>query len=1489
MKKILSLVCLLMLAMTSAWAGEVATFDLGKSPGTSTPAGFFTHEAASAAGKWNWNSKFKDAEYDGIKFSQGLKMEGATAIDFTTTAVSTVTIVQSTWSANTITFDGTALDVASAADGTGCRIYTLTDVKAGAHVIARGSGESGLFYIKVEWEATKTVTFINDANWETVYVYAWSGEGENTQLYTSEWPGDPLTPNADGTYTWTTTGDPTGIVFSNGTAQTPDLEFKDGGKYDSSKRIIEMNNFSVSFKTDGMDEVYAYVWSGEGENKVLGDWPGTKMKGGNGDFSIAFEAEEAPKFIIFHNNAGDQTPDWEFEDGKAYEYNLNEYTATFTYFSSTIWGNVYAYAWSGEGDDVKEFAGAWPGTQLTLSGDAYAFSCKAFNAPEKIIFNSGSNENQTADLPFINGKAYKWNTTIPFYALKEGDTFAAGTTVDLTAATITYGVDGGADFGAAYAAVNEDYAGFAFMTGGNGENGSIDGGTVYTIVPQYEGTITIGVRLNGNKAMHINEDGTDLEGYSGYKIANASNTTFSFAVKAGSTYKIWCDGSKLGFFGFDYSYAAPVAGTATFDFTDPNFRENIGETMTDTKGYIYNETFIANETTLQVTAGSAPSRIYKDANRGQCLVTYKEYTTLTFEAPEGKAISQIEFTAAGNSNINNFTPSSGSIDGMIWTGHATGVRFQQGGTSYLANAIVTLEDATPNSQPLPEIEYIECANIAAFNALEPGTYAKLTLTDAEVIGKSADGYSTVWIQDATGGAWVQYTSLNESLTEMTKLNGFIYTVKRAASGNPQLKEAEYTPLSSVESEEISEYTIIDGNTISEVNVPGNLNRLVRVSGATFEATSNTSGTLTLGEETITMNNGGETANQQLHKLEFAKGDKFENVIVVAILAATSATDASKNQFYPISMEIAGETEAGEELSVERYPGMGYGTTTATVDLTAAKEFLGVEELTESMLAIINPDGTEVSNYADYDGWFNTEGAAETWQSLNQEGKPGINIKFFQAIPNGEYSICDMNGADVIGNIYTVKWALKANGKTYTYTINVEFVEVPVVELAKSDLEVIASVEYPANCGNYEEQVVTLSDEQVQSILTELGLESLAAATVYGYNPTTGELLASYSGYDGWRDANGDFAMHTGDSTVPACVKYTDGQNYLCYSIAGCEPQTIKTYWAIANATKYVLVEIDFIYTEPEAIELTLTDVEIEVNVNYDVSWGDYAEKTYLLSDEEATSILGAIGLESFDDEGFKAYIYDPATGEFAADNFNGWRSADGLGHAWTGTEEAPACAQFRKEENTPWQFFFYNLYGIEPQTITTYYAFANNANGMAALVKVNFTYEGTFPTYTVAGAFGTKNADDADEIFGNAWDITAEANNMTKDGRTTWTLTIEDVELTAGTIYYKVVQDNSWDNSWGFDGNNADYVVNLPEGLDKAFFDITFTFCPIYLLNNNYNVTCDVVFDEATTVGINSMAANKQTNEAIYNLQGVRLVKLQKGLNIVGGKKIVVK
>ena len=328
--------------------------------------------------------------------------------------------------------------------------------------------------------------------------------------------------------------------------------------------------------------------------------------------------------------------------------------------------------------------------------------------------------------------------------------------------------------------------------------------------------------------------------------------------------------------------AGEQATSVTFDFTSETISNHIGTAVGDANANIYNETFKVDNVTMQVTAGSAASKIYKDNNRGQNLVLFKEYATLTFKAPAGYAIQKIEFTAAGNSNISSFTASSGTIEGMNWTGNAEGVRFLQGATSYLANAVVTLaakDDATAKLEGLP---YVACENIAAFNALEAGTAAVVTLTDAEVLGKSADGFSTVWIQDATGGCWIQYTSLNDKLKEGTKLNGTVYTIKRNVTGkDAHMKETEDTPNSTITATEISDYTVVECATIAEANAKPNM--MVKITGAKFTATSTTAGTLTLGEETIKVNNGGATANQQLHKLaDFTKDEVIENVTIIGI-------------------------------------------------------------------------------------------------------------------------------------------------------------------------------------------------------------------------------------------------------------------------------------------------------------------------------------------------------------------------------------------------------------------------------------------------------------------------------------------------------------------------------------------------------------------------------------------------------------------------------
>lgn len=100
--------------------------------------------------KHNFNAKFAGCTYAGITFTKGLKMEGATLVQWTATAESKVMILQSTWSSNTIKFDDAELDVASAStEVEGGILYTIENVSPGAHTVKRGSGETGIFYISI--------------------------------------------------------------------------------------------------------------------------------------------------------------------------------------------------------------------------------------------------------------------------------------------------------------------------------------------------------------------------------------------------------------------------------------------------------------------------------------------------------------------------------------------------------------------------------------------------------------------------------------------------------------------------------------------------------------------------------------------------------------------------------------------------------------------------------------------------------------------------------------------------------------------------------------------------------------------------------------------------------------------------------------------------------------------------------------------------------------------------------------------------------------------------------------------------------------------------------------------------------------------------------------------------------------------------------------------------------------------------------------------
>ncbi len=139
---------------------------------------------------------------------------------------------------------------------------------------------------------------------------------------------------------------------------------------------------------------------------------------------------------------------------------------------------------------------------------------------------------------------------------------------------------GGTVFNAAVAEGSVE--GYTAYTTGNGVNGNKEGGTMYVFKPAIDGNITVAVCLNANKKFHISEDGTDMAGFEGIVVEEKYYGTYTFNVKANSTYKVWCDGSKLGFYGFELKTGAAgiqgvkaeKANAAAFNLAGQQVSEN---------------------------------------------------------------------------------------------------------------------------------------------------------------------------------------------------------------------------------------------------------------------------------------------------------------------------------------------------------------------------------------------------------------------------------------------------------------------------------------------------------------------------------------------------------------------------------------------------------------------------------------------------------------------------------------------------------------------------------------------------------------------------------------------------------------------------------------------------------------------------------------------------------------------------------------------------
>lgn len=294
-----------------------------------------------------------------------------------------------------------------------------------------------------------------------------------------------------------------------------------------------------------------------------------------------------------------------------------------------------------------------------------------------------------------------------------------------------------------------------------------------------------------------------------------------------------------------------------------------------------------------------------------------------------------------------------------------------------------------------------------------------------------------------------------------------------------------------------------------------------------------------------------------------------------------------NQLYLVAFEKAPEELAVVEVETSCYVNENYlpdDKHGITIDWEAIATTLGCTTDALKIFAVL-PDGTLDANYErgseGIDGWRDAEGNWAFWNSAD-------NLFYVQFTGLTLAGVGCMRTAEpiVYTAIFKVVDSANENGDFVTLKVTLNVTEVPQVELTLSEtVYSTAAVVYSTEDVNYTEKTATLSAESIAAICEELGIQSIADAVHYGYNPTSKETVFAIAAFDGWRDANGDFKSWSGALDVPFCVKDNDGVNYLCYNIKHNEAASYKAYWILVNETtmKGVLVEIPVEFTLPTAI------------------------------------------------------------------------------------------------------------------------------------------------------------------------------------------------------------------------------------------------------------------------------------------------------------------
>ena len=257
------------------------------------------------------------------------------------------------------------------------------------------------------YEGETVAFFVNNGKWSKVNAYVWNGSGNNG------WPGQAMTVvdgvsinNKYNAYKWTASSlIPTQIIFNNGSSQTPDITFVNGGVYDVNGNLLKtivptvateptvtLNYSPEAIYTNTTVTLSATVLDGDGMTVeyLVND---EKLSGNK------WTPTTAGSYTLTANLVDGTTV--KATDSKT--VTVKESTLFTVYLEkSSAWTTTYIYCWGGYGN-------TWPGDKLTatetVNGVAY-YKWDFKNIESVNIIFTDNSGNQTADISNVTKTTY---------------------------------------------------------------------------------------------------------------------------------------------------------------------------------------------------------------------------------------------------------------------------------------------------------------------------------------------------------------------------------------------------------------------------------------------------------------------------------------------------------------------------------------------------------------------------------------------------------------------------------------------------------------------------------------------------------------------------------------------------------------------------------------------------------------------------------------------------------------------------------------------------------------------------------------------------------------------------------------------------------------------------------------------------------------------------------------------------------------------------